>query len=236
MKKRSILIADDDDDFLNLLCGIFEKNDYIVYTACNGPVALETYDRYRPQIVLLDISMPGKTGTEVAKIIRKSNSSALIVIMTGFMLEEKDSLESYQSGVNLFIRKPITHRELFACVNSMMETLYGPIDEIYEFGDFVLNMASHTLSFKSMEYKLTEKETKTLQLLTKRKNMLVPTKELINYAWQASSDEMHTQMLRNTIADLKKKILCTESYLTIESVYGKGYVLKINEKTDIPNI
>lgn len=228
MKRRSILIADDDDDLMDVLQEIFTEHGYMVYKSSNGLNAMELYNQYQPEIALLDIDMPGRNGLDVALEIRKIDSRILIIILTGFLISEKDSLFCYQSGINLFFRKPLSCNEIFACIDSMAKSYYGPVHEKYGFGDFELDASSFILTVNSVEYKLTEREARTFYILLKYKNRLVTLKELSNFVLKNDVDESNTQMLRNTITDLKKKIKVIP-YISIESIYAKGYILKIHD-------
>ncbi len=225
MKKRSILIADDDCDFANMLQKIFENHDYIVFKAFDGKKALEIYHQYHPQLALLDIDIPGIDGMELTKTIREVDVFTPIIILTGFRIEEQDSLECYQLGINLFLRKPVTCNEIYACINSMMGTVYGPISEVIRLGDFELDVQTYVLTDGTDECKLSERETKTLQLLFRHKNQVVSREDLVGHLWQNGAVDDNIQMLRNTITYLKKR-LRTDPSLSIEVIYGKGYILK----------
>lgn len=224
MKKRSILIADDNGDVTDVLYEIFTNKGYEVYKAYDGRAALEIYFRHRPQLLILDIDMPLRNGLEVAKVIKASDRSTLVVVLTGYMVSEKDALECLNNGVDFYLRKPLSHAEIYACINNLMTAILGTLNEIYYLRGFKLDMSAQILIDGTKEYPLTEREAMVLQILIKRKNQIVSLEEMANHVLHDEAHSSNVQMLRNIISNVKK-LLCSDPAISIKSAYNKGYIL-----------
>ncbi len=225
MKKRSILIADNDSDVTDVLYEIFTNNGYEVYKAYDGRTALETYFQHRPQLLILDIDMPWKNGLEVTKAIRANDRSTLIVVLTGYMVSEQEALECLNNGVDFYLRKPLSHAEIFARINNLMTAVFGPLNEIYYLRGFKLDMSAQILTDNTNEYPLTEREAMALQILLKRKNQIVLLEDLANHVLHDEAHSSNVQMLRNIISNVKK-LLGSDPAISVKSAYNKGYILR----------
>ncbi|GHT65332.1 DNA-binding response regulator [Bacteroidia bacterium] len=223
MIERSILIAEDDHLLREVLQTMFEDENFTVYLASDGSTALEYYNRQQPQILLMDIDMPEKNGWEVLEQIRKNDSLLPVIIMSGRKTSEADSLKSYDLGVDAFVRKPFSPKEMIAQVNVLFNRRYD-IAEIISLGHCRLNMSSRILQLPGKAYILTRTEAEVLYLLGKNKGNPVETKNILHAVWRHDSDGNH-QTLRNTITRLRK-LLKEENRIKIDSIYGEGYLLK----------
>lgn len=224
MEKYTILIVDDDKSLGESLSDFFEDNDYMVFYAEDGISALELYRKHSPDVILADIEMPGKNGLQIMAEIREVNLHVPILIMTGHWMEESDSLKSYETGANLYIRKPFSPKELLAYMNSLMKTIYGDKKK-YMIGKSVFNLSLRILTVNQVDYTLRGREFDVLLLLYKHSNQLISTKDILLQIWKSES-QSNLQMLKNIITQFRKKFE-EDNLVNIESVYGKGYILKI---------
>lgn len=224
MSIYTILIAEDDLLLAKVLKKHFEDNNYRVYTADNGSTALKLYTIHRPQIILLDIDLPEKNGWEVLEAIRKIDSYTPLFMITNHYLEEKDALITYELGATLFLRKPISIKEIFALIHNQLKSIYS-LPEIISFKNLQLNMTSYILHSEKERYFLKERAAKTLALLIKNANQLVTYNEMQNLIW-SRYDIQNQQMLKNIINNLRNVL--EKENIKIESQYGKGYTLKIS--------
>ena len=224
MKFRTILIADDDDHLVKVLEKTFVEKDFQVYKADNGIDAFIQFQTNKPKIILMDIDMPGKTGWEILKKIRKENKIIPIVIMTGRFIEEDSAIKSFEDGATSFIRKSSNYRELVASVDALFRNTYS-FEEVLIFGKYTLNISSLSLSTNDVKYRITDREAQLLYLLIKNMNNIVDTKDILSFIWKNDVNS-NSQMLRNGIARLNK-IFDKNGEVQINSVYGKGYCLEV---------
>ncbi len=224
MKKTSILIVEHDKTMAKMLKNLFEGNEYTVFTTDNGLKALQLYHDKQPNVVLTDFDVPEKNGCEVLAEIRATDRMTPVVIMSGLRIGEEDSIECYNAGCNLFLRKPFFFNELKAAINNMTVRNNEYSFEIRSFGNSILNPATLTLTINNKDYKLAEREAKVLFLLVENSDRLISFGELLNEIWK-NINANNRQMLMNIISELKKK-LKKDPNVSIESHYGKGYIFK----------
>jgi len=111
--KPLVLVVDDNPESLEMVAALLRTRGFDVDTAVDGPGALDSLDRHRPDVVLLDVMMPAMSGMEVLDRIRASPQHAAIpvILVTGRSSDE-DMLEGYKFGADYYIRKPFTPRQL----------------------------------------------------------------------------------------------------------------------------
>jgi DNA-binding response OmpR family regulator len=118
--KINILVVDDEDELRTLVRYELEQRGYRVTEAESGETALEVLKTTRPQIVVLDIRMPGMNGLEVLEIIRKDNMADKVIMLTG-VDELKIARDSLELGANDFLTKPYDIRTLLACIDRVLK-------------------------------------------------------------------------------------------------------------------
>ncbi|GHT65179.1 DNA-binding response regulator [Bacteroidia bacterium] len=225
---NTILIAEDEALLAKMLQKVFTENDFVTHLAEDGKEAVYLYQIYNPDIILMDIDMPYRSGWEVLEIIRKENKTLPVVIMSGKRISEEDSLRSYQLGAVSFFRKPFFPKEVVAHIQSLMKIKYD-FEETLVMDGFTLDLSINALSINGEERRLPERESKVLYLLAKNKNKLVKYQELTKLIWHNNGLPSNEQMLRNLITSLRKALQKTER-VQIEHIYGKGYIFKITSE------
>src|SRR5215213_4756229 len=103
---RSVLLIDDDTQLLNFLARLFEKRGWTVMRASDGPSGIEIYDREAPDLVFLDLEMPGLSGLRVLEILRARDMDATVIMLTGHGDIGK-AVEAMQLGAENFLTKPV---------------------------------------------------------------------------------------------------------------------------------
>lgn len=122
MSTYSILIVDDEILTLNNLKKILEKEDYEVHVADSGEIALEIYEKYKPDLVLLDLMLPGISGIEVLKRIKEKERETIVIMMTAYEILEK-AVEAMKLGAYDYLLKPFKINELKNTIRRALETL-----------------------------------------------------------------------------------------------------------------
>ena len=203
-KNIKILYVEDDEiareNGVEYLQNFFET----IYEASDAIVALQLYEKYKPDIIITDIQMPKLNGLEFVKKIRQKDKKTQIIIITAFC--DKDYLlKAIELQLVKYLIKPVKEKEfeeaLFLCVNSLQEDNSNIVkleNEIY-FDTFNKNLV-----IKDEIVKLRAKEILFLELLIKNKNRYVTYEEIENYVWSESF--MTKDALKTLVKNLKTKI------------------------------
>ena len=146
MKALKILFADDDLKYSMLLKRFLEKEGYEVTYAGNGKIALEQFPLIKPDLVLLDINMPGYNGFEVAERIREMDKHVLIFFLSD-RSDKADRLQGFQLKANDYLAKPFYPEELTARIRERFTSQLSGVaeDEMYAFGHSVFNYSTNEI-------------------------------------------------------------------------------------------
>ena len=203
-KNIKILYVEDDEiareNGIEYLENFFEQ----IYEASDAIIALQLYEKHKPDIIITDIQMPKLNGLEFVKRIRQKDKKTQIIIITAFC--DKDYLlKAIELGLIKYLVKPVKEKEfeeaLFLCVNSLQEDNSNivKLDENSYFDTFNKNLV-----IKDEIIKLRAKEILFLELLIKNKNRYVSYEEIENYVWDESV--MTKDALKTLVKNLKTKI------------------------------
>jgi DNA-binding response OmpR family regulator len=120
--KGKIVVADDDADITGLLVKLLKAEGYAVVAVNDGDAAVAAHEREKPDLMVLDWSMPGKDGLQVCQAVREKDSRVLILMLTGQKAEQK-KVAGLAGGADDYLTKPFGQRELLARVRSMFRRL-----------------------------------------------------------------------------------------------------------------
>jgi len=224
MNNLTILYAEDEIETRKNYGNYLKRNFKEVYIAQNGEEALEYYEEFKPNIMLLDINMPFINGLELTKKIRQKDKKTRIIILTAH-LEQDKLLFAAELNLTKYLPKPISRIKLKEALNEAVIQYKELNDESSNFflkDGYVLNRDSKKLIFNDEEIKLTKHETLFLELLTSKKDRVFSSDEIYDYLWNQFEDcETSATKLKDLIKRLRKKIPKD----TIENIYGAGYKL-----------
>lgn len=218
-----ILIADDDPQILRALRITLSARGYDVTTAHDGRSALDAAASTHPDLVVIDLGMPGLSGVEVIQAIR-GWSTAPILVVSG-RTESWDKVEALDAGADDYVTKPFAADELLARIRALSRRLpAAAIDEpVVTFGDVSVDLAARVVTRAGATVRLTPTEWRLLEVLLRHPGRLVTRETLLTEVWgpQYTSD---TGYLRLYLSQLRKKLEpepSTPRYLVTES--GMGY-------------
>lgn len=224
---NKILIVDDDAEIRKVI-GIYLENDgYEVLKAENGDQALKLIADNEVSLVLLDIMMPGMSGTEVCMKIRETNMMPIIFLSA--KSEDIDKIQGLTSGADDYITKPFNAMELIARVKSQLRryTRYStqPITprNIIEIGNLIINTDTRQVLVGDNDVRLTPKEFDILELLASNKGIVFSIEKIYERVWGEDfykSDNtimVHITKIREKIEEDPKKPIY------IKTVWGVGY-------------
>lgn len=230
MAGEKILIVDDEEHILELIKFNLENNGYKVMCANNGNDAVRIAKSEIPQLILLDLMIPGLDGYDVCREIRKDSSiSTIPVIMITAKSEEIDKILGLELGADDYITKPFSVREMMARVKAMLrraKTQY--YDDTYTIGDMSIDFQRHEVIKNNNKIELTLKEFELLQILIKNKGRVMTRDFLLDKVWgyeymgETRTVDVHIRHLRQKIEDDDKN----PKY--IETIRGIGYRFNYN--------
>jgi two-component system alkaline phosphatase synthesis response regulator PhoP len=184
--KAKILIADDEPDILEIISYNLEKEGFVVITAKDGIQALELSKLHKPDLVILDIMMPYKTGIEVCNLLRMlpDFKKTPIAILTA-LSDETSHVKGLDSGADDYISKPISPKVLVSRINALLRrtqpdnTDKKPI----KVGNMTIDQSRFVISIGDQEITLAKKEFELLWLLAGKPGRVFLRNEILNTVW-----------------------------------------------------
>jgi len=179
---ETILIVEDDPVMLRGLKDNFEFKGYGVLTAADGEEGLNAALNKKPDLILLDIMLPKINGYEICRLIRKENLTMPIIMLTA-KGEESDIILGLNLGADDYVTKPFSIKELIARVEAFLRRSRQTEQDIYEFGDYRLDIPARKLTCKSDEIKLSPKEFSLLEYFVKKPGRALTRDDILNMVW-----------------------------------------------------
>lgn len=230
-QKIKILLAEDDPNLGLLLVDLLEREGYAVTLCKDGEQALLEYESKTFDLCLLDVMMPKKDGFEFAKSIRESNALIPIIFITAKSLKE-DRLKGYGLGADDYITKPFDEEELLckiqAIIRRIIKTEVTDETETTFIGKYIFDFSNQSLLMDGKMKRMTEKESRILKILSDKRNRVVKREELLKSIW-GENDYFMGRSLDVFITKIRK-YLKDDSSLSIENVFGVGFILNDDSK------
>lgn len=226
-KKTTVLVVDDDARILRLIQQILELEGYEVLTAPNGNSALAILETEAPEVVLLDIMMPGIDGFTVCQRIREFSQVPIIMVTAKGNEEEK--IRGLDSGADDYVTKPFSAAELMARVRAVLRRYkYSAGLQIpaFECDDLCINFAQHRVTLSGKDINLTATEYQLLSYLARNAGMVLTPDQLLGEIWgEDYLGENH--ILQVNIARLRQKLNDDpKNPRYILTRHGIGYLVK----------
>ena len=181
---KKILIADDEPDILEIIRYNLEAEGYLVATAKNGNEAIEKAKQFEPDLIILDIMMPGKTGIEVCRLLRQQPAykTTLIIFLTA-LSDETTEIKGLETGADDYLTKPISPKVLISKVNALFRRFTKEENKILQVGDLQIDREKYLIIFKGTEIILARKEFELLALLASKPGKVFLRNEILNTVW-----------------------------------------------------
>ena len=225
VSKATVLVVEDEPKITELLKLYLERDGYQVVTAISGEGALSTFHQKAPELVLLDINIPGVDGLEVCRQIRRE--SALPIIMLTARDEEADKLIGLELGADDYVTKPFSPREVVARVRAVLRRA-GPTQpqqalETLRAGDLVLDPERHEVHRGGVLLDLTPTEFRLLEVLMRNPGRVYSRLQLLDLV-QGEAFEGYERTIDAHVKNLRSKIEPDPQRPThVLTVYGVGY-------------
>jgi two-component system alkaline phosphatase synthesis response regulator PhoP len=184
IKGKRILIADDEPDILEIVSYNLTKEGYEIYTAKDGNEALERAKQLNPDLIILDIMMPKKTGVEVCKILRSQSffQDTLIIFLTA-LNDEASQITGLETGADDYISKPISPKVLTSRVNALFRRINKEEGKSLIIGNITIDPVKFLVNIDNNEIVLAKKEFELLHLLASKPGRVFLRNEILSQVW-----------------------------------------------------
>ena len=229
--KTKILIVDDDNNIAELISLYLTKECYDTHIVNDGEEALAAFESYNPNMILLDLMLPGIDGYQVCREIRtKSNVPIIMLSAKGEIFDKVLGLEL---GADDYIMKPFDSKELVARVKAVLRR-YQPIKTVsaptsvtkcVEYPDLTINLSNYSVIYNGAQVDMPPKELELLYFLAASPNQVFTREQLLDHIWgyeyigDTRTVDVHVKRLREKIKDHEKWQLST--------VWGIGYKFEV---------
>ncbi|HAO47084.1 MAG TPA: DNA-binding response regulator [Chitinophagaceae bacterium] len=220
---KRILIADDEPDILEIIQYNLKNEGYEVAAAKNGNDALDLAKRFNPDLIILDIMMPGKTGIEVCNLLRMQPAfnNTLIIFLTA-LSDEGTEIKGLETGADDYLTKPISPKVLVSKVNALFRRINKEETGILQIGDLQIDREKYMVNYQGNDIILARKEFELLALLASKPGKVFLRNEILNQVWGTEvivgdrTIDVHIRKIRQ-----KLNLDC------ITTVKGVGYKFEI---------
>ncbi|MEK7199212.1 MAG: response regulator transcription factor, partial [Bacteroidota bacterium] len=183
---KKILIADDEPDILEIVSYNLSKEGYEIYTAKDGNEAIERAKQLHPDLIILDIMMPKKTGVEVCQILRSQPifQETLIIFLTA-LSDESSQIKGLESGADDYVNKPISPKVLVSRVNALFRRTNNQKEngKSIQLGNITIDPVKFLVIIDNKDVILAKKEFELLYLLASRPGRVFLRNEILSQVW-----------------------------------------------------
>jgi len=221
--KEKILIVEDEKDIAKMLDYNLKKEGFRTISCYEGEDALDLASREHPDLIILDLMLPGIDGLEVCKTLKKeSKSSGIPIIMLTAKAQEADKVVGLELGADDYVTKPFSPRELLARVKAVLRRMKEreKLPEILKIGDLSIDFSKILVSVKNKPVELTCKEFELLTTLLKAKGRVLSRDYLLDTIWgfdhaleiQTRTVDVHIRTLRRKLKGEAARIITVKNY------------------------
>ena len=232
--KQRIMIVDDDESIAELISLYLTKEFYDTKLVFNGEDALIVFDEYQPDLILLDLMLPGKDGYQVCREIRAK--SQVPIIMLSAKGEVFDKVLGLELGADDYIIKPFDSKEMVARVKAVLrrwqsagsheEKKTRSDQKIVSYTDLTINLSNYEVNYMGRSVDMPPKELELLYFLASSPNQVFTREQLLNQVWgydyigDARTVDVHIKRLREKIKD--------HGNWRLSTVWGVGYKFEVH--------
>ena len=222
MVKNTILLIDDDENICKVIKLYLEKEGMDIHVAGNGKEGIDMFAQINPDLVLLDIMMPGMDGMEVIKLIRKESN--VPVIMLTAKSDTFDKVLSLEMGADDYIVKPFEPKELIARIKAVLRRSEPSVTEVetIKYEDLEISLSTYSVVYNGENIELPPKELELLYFLASHPNKVFTREQLLQKVWDfdfygdSRTVDVHVRRVRAKLGpDLAQRL---------ETVRGVGYL------------
>lgn len=183
-RARKVLIADDEPDILEILKYNLVNEGYQVFTAKDGDEAIDKAKMFQPELIVLDIMMPQKSGVQVCEILRTQPAfkNTLIIFLTA-LNDESTQIRGLETGADDYVSKPISPKVFISRVNALFRRIPKKESKLVEINGLVIDPEKFMVALEGKEILLAKKEFELLHLLASRPGRVFLRNEILSQVW-----------------------------------------------------
>ncbi|PHM39989.1 response regulator in two-component regulatory system [Xenorhabdus mauleonii] len=223
MVKR-ILVVEDEVPIREMVCFVLEQNGYQAIEAEDYDMAIKHLSDPYPDLVLLDWMLPGGSGIQLIKQMKRDNNTKMIpVIMVTARAEEEDRVRGLDVGADDYITKPFSPKELIARVKAVMRRI-SPMEseEVIDMDGLILDPSSHRVSSQGQDLEMGPTEFKLLHFFMTHPERVYSREQLLNYVW-GTNVYVEDRTVDVHIRRLRKALEIGQHDKMVQTVRGTGY-------------
>ncbi len=220
--QRRVLIVEDDPSIGRVLRDHLLLDGLDVEWVVDGSSAFESAKNKTPDLVLLDLMLPGQTGFELFGALRRTGKTAIIIVTA--LSDKKNKLHGFDLGADDYITKPFDLEELLARVHSVLRRVSAGAHQI-RLGDVTIDFSRRTVTAPRRRIHLTHQEFELLSYLAAKRGQVVSREELLRQVWGYVDLPLTLRSVDFAIARLRKKLEVDPQRRFIQTAHGGGYYL-----------
>jgi len=238
---KKVLVVDDDPNIVEVLRLYFDKDGFAVISCMTGERALETFLASSPDLVILDLMLPGKDGYDICREIRKISETPIIMLTA--RTDTLDKVVGLELGADDYVQKPFEPKELLARVKAVLRRVdkkeevaisqaeQGEIAEVVTYRSLVIDKARYTVSVGNQEIEMPPKELELLFFLATHPNRVFTREQLLENVWgydfygESRTVDVHVKRIREKIEDPTRAV-----NWQIKTVWGVGYKFETTQE------
>ncbi|MCC7103682.1 MAG: response regulator transcription factor [Chloroflexi bacterium] len=216
-----ILVVDDEEAILEFVELGLRYEGFEVDLATDGPSALASYARQRPDLVVLDLNLPGMDGLEVCQRLRRGGDVPIVMLTARGDVDER--VEGLEAGADDYLPKPFKFKELLARIRAVLRRRIGPVERVLTYGELTLNRDTREVFQAGRPVNLTPREFDLLEVFILHPRQVMTRDVLLDRVWgtdylgDGNLIEVHVSALREKLGDSERRL--------IRTVRGVGYAL-----------
>jgi DNA-binding response OmpR family regulator len=229
--KQKVLIVDDDEHIAELIALYLNKECYETHMVHDGNAALEAFAEFKPDLILLDLMLPGIDGYQVCREIRKDSNTPIIILSAKG--ETFDKVLGLELGADDYMIKPFDSKELMARVKAVLRRTTPAAEpaqenkDYVEYPDLIVNLSNYEVIYQNKVVNMAPKEIELLYFLASSPNQVFTREQLLDHIWgyeyvgDTRTVDVHIKRIREKIADNDAWALAT--------VWGIGYKFDVKK-------
>ena len=218
-----VLVVEDDEAIAEVLKRSLRMEGYEVKTTADGHAALEAAQSYLPDLVVLDLGLPGLDGMEVARELRERDDTPILILTARDAVESR--VEGLDSGADDYLVKPFERQELLARLRALLRRRPPRGSAPLTVGDLMLNPDTHEVRRGDRGVELTQREFELLEYLMRNERIVVSRQRLLDEVWGYDPFSV-TNTIEVFVSNVRRKLEANGEPRLLHTIRGAGYVLR----------
>ena len=218
-----VLVVEDDEDIALVVQRMLRAEGYATRVAADGDAALEDARGFLPDLVILDLGLPGRDGIEVARELRGRDDTPILILTARDAVESR--VEGLDSGADDYLVKPFDRQELLARLRAMLRRRPPRGSAPLQVGDLSLNPDTHEVRRQERAVDLTQREFELLEYLMRNERIVISRQRLLDEVWGYDPFSM-TNTIEVFVSNLRRKLEAGGEPRLLHTIRGAGYVLR----------